>query len=83
MRGQVPGTRCNGARTNSAINNTQVSSYIRAGREWRAVLSSPGAKGGRYRRNTTKPLAGVTQIDTVILRDVSCSTRSDKIYFRV
>ena len=30
VRGQVPGTTCNGARTNSAINNTQASSYIRA-----------------------------------------------------
>ena len=49
MRGQVPGTTCNGARNNSAINNTQASSYIRAEREWRAGLSAPGAKGGRPR----------------------------------
>ena len=30
VRGQVPGTTCNGARTNSAINNSQNSGYVRA-----------------------------------------------------
>ena len=30
VRSQVPGTTFNGARTNSSINNTQASSYIRA-----------------------------------------------------
>ena len=84
VRGQVPGTTCNGARTNSAINNTQALSYIRAEREWRARLSAPGyrrqaigarlsapgAKGGRPGdtavvpgSSTTKPLAGVTQLE--------------------
>ena len=29
VRGQVPGTTCNGVRTNNAINNKQASSYIR------------------------------------------------------
>ena len=29
VRGQVPGTTCNGARTNSAINNSQTSGYVR------------------------------------------------------
>ena len=47
VRGQVPGTTCNGARTNSAINNTQASSYIRAEREWRAGTTASSAKGGR------------------------------------
>ena len=70
MRGQVPGTTCNGARTNSAINNTQASSYIRAEREWRAGLSAPGAKGGRPEDTAVVPggsnttsLAGVTQLE--------------------
>ena len=40
MRGQVPGTTCNGARTKSAINNYQASGYVRAEREWRAGISS-------------------------------------------
>ena len=30
VRGQVPGTTRNGARTNSAINNTQTSDYVRS-----------------------------------------------------
>ena len=70
VRGQVPGTTCNGARTNSAINNTQASSYIRAERERRAGLSAPGAKGGRPGDtavvpggSTTTSLAGVTQLE--------------------
>ena len=40
MRGQVPGTTCNEARTKSAINNYQAPRYIRAEREWRAGVSS-------------------------------------------
>ena len=47
VRGQVPGTTCNRARTNSAINNKQASSYIRAEREWRAGTTASSAKGGR------------------------------------
>ena len=54
VRGQVPGTTCNGARTNSAINNSQTSGYIRAPeyyavlqREWRAGTTASSAKGGR------------------------------------
>ena len=57
VRGQVPGTTCNGARTNSAIKN-RASNYIRAEREWRAGLSAPGAKGG----GPKTPLAGVTYV---------------------
>ena len=30
VRGQVPGATRNGARTKSAINNTQTSGYVRA-----------------------------------------------------
>ena len=30
VRGQVPETTCNGARTKSAINNTQTPGYVRA-----------------------------------------------------
>ena len=30
MRGQVPGTKRNGARTKSAIDNTQTSGYVSA-----------------------------------------------------
>ena len=36
VRGQVPRTTCNGARTKSAINNYQATGYVRAEREWRA-----------------------------------------------
>ena len=39
MRGQVPGTTCNRARTKSAINNYQASGDVRAEREWRAGTS--------------------------------------------
>ena len=48
--GQVPGTTCNRARTNSAINNKQASSYIRAEREWLAGTTASSAKGGRPTR---------------------------------
>ena len=54
VRGQVPGTTCNGAHTNSAINNSQTSGYVRASeyysvlpREWRAGTTASRAKGGR------------------------------------
>ena len=67
VRGQVPGTTCNGARTNSAINNTQASSYLREEREWRAGLSAPGAKSG----GPKTPLAGVTVQYIVILLEIS------------
>ena len=40
VRGQVPGTTCNGAHTNSAINNYHTSGYVRAEREWSAGVSS-------------------------------------------
>ena len=40
VRGQVPGTTCNGARAKSAINNYQALCYIRAERKWRAGVSS-------------------------------------------
>ena len=30
MRGQMPGATCNGARTKSAISNTQTPGYVRA-----------------------------------------------------
>ena len=40
MRGQVPGTTCNGARATSAINNYQAPGCVRAEREWRAGTSS-------------------------------------------
>ena len=41
------GLHVNRARTNSAINNKQASSYIRAEREWRAGTTASSAKGGR------------------------------------
>ena len=44
VRGQVPGTTCNGARTNSAINNSQNSGYARAP-EYYAVHWGSGAPG--------------------------------------
>ena len=47
VRGQVPGITCNRARSNSAINNKQASSYVRAEREWRAGTTASSAKGGR------------------------------------
>ena len=47
VRGQVPGTTCNGARTNSAINNTQNSGYVRAP-EYYAVHWGSGAPGLRH-----------------------------------
>ena len=43
VRGQVPGTTCNGARTNSAINNSQNSGYIRAP-EYYTVLEEVGLR---------------------------------------
>ena len=51
MRGQVPGTTCNGARATRAINNYQAAGYVRAEREWRArgtgvePLSGPPPSG--------------------------------------
>ena len=72
----MPGTTCNGASTNSAINNTQASSYIRApegvARRYNGIKcqdqSRPGTMavvpGGiavdRYGGSTETPLAGVT-----------------------
>ena len=47
VRGQVPGTTCNGARTNSAINNSQNSGYLRAP-EYYAVHGGSGAPGLRH-----------------------------------
>ena len=47
MRGQVPGTTCNGARTNSAINNSQNSGYVRAP-EYYAVHWGSRAPGLRH-----------------------------------
>ena len=45
VRGQVPGTTCNGARATSAINNFHASGYVRAEREWRAGVSSVTRRG--------------------------------------
>ena len=69
VRGQVPGTTCNGARTNSAINNSQNSGYVMAP-EYYAVHWGSGAPGLRhqapravvpdYSGSTKTPLAGVT-----------------------
>ena len=71
VRGQVPGTTCNGARTNSAINNSQSSSYVRAP-EYYLVHRGSGAPVLRHQAkravylvlggSTETPLAGVTTV---------------------
>ena len=66
MRGQVPETTCNEARTKSAIKNYQAQCYVRAEREWRARVSAQSTKGGAPEAEylvlpqTKTPLAGVT-----------------------
>ena len=62
MRGQVPWTICNGARTNSGINNSQTSGYVMAPeyyavlpREWRAGTTASSAKGGRSDTTAVEP----------------------------
>ena len=59
VRGQVPGTICNGARTNSAINNSQTSGYVRAP-EYYAVHRGSGAPVLRHQA----PMA----VDLLVLR---------------
>ena len=44
VRGQVPGTICNGARTKSAINNYQAPGYVRAERERERESGAPGPR---------------------------------------
>ena len=79
-RGLVPGTTCNGARTNSAINNSQNSGYVRAP-EYYTVHWGSGAPVLRHQA----PRA----VDLVLrrnYRDVTCwrhtrtCTRTCKFY---
>ena len=68
MRGQVPGTTCNGARTNDAINSstTQGMSYIIAPEEVAQYLGTePKAQGSRSPEvPNTAPVTGATQYRT-------------------
>ena len=60
-------------RINSAINNKQASSYIRAEREWRAGTMASSAKGGRptrslaYRSSSLSLLRGGRPRDTAVV----------------
>ena len=44
VRGQVPGTTGNGARTNSAINNSQNSGYVRVSEYYTVHCGAPGLR---------------------------------------
>ena len=56
VKGQVPGTICNGARTNSAINNTQTSGYVRAPEGVAQCLGTePISRGTVARRQSLAP----------------------------
>ena len=61
VRGQVPGTKCNRARTKSAINNYQASVDVRAEREWRTgyraeLPSGPPERNTRSTRSSRAEL---------------------------
>ena len=57
VRGQVPGTTCNGARTNSAINNSLSWGYVRA-LEYYSVHRGSGAPVLRHSGSTSKACQG-------------------------
>ena len=66
VRDQVPGTTCNGARTNSAINNSQNSGYVRAP-EYYAVHWGSGAPVLRH-----QALRAVDPVLRRQYRDATC-----------
>ena len=67
MRGQVPGTTCNGARTNSAINNTQASSYIGAPEGVAQYLGLERHRTEVPKYQSTAPVAGATHYCKIII----------------
>ena len=74
VRGQVPGTTYNGARTKSAINNSQSSGYVKAP-EYYSVHRGSGVPILRHHTprvvymvlggSTETPLAGVTTVQNL------------------